>query len=290
MVAFTPYTHRLNMIVERDFCRFISPVFFLFQLFGLFPIDITSTRKYKIKSLIWLYSFSLAIGTGITGIFFFRNRIKMCNVYVNVAVDQTMLLSALLAHVVVCCEVFGTIPKHVDLCQRFQMVLKVFHKRLAFSVNLDSMRRQSVFRSWTSFLAIVFSITLSVMLMNESARMEFQWIFLSGCVTQLRLIQFTMYVQFVNDLLGQLKLELVRIAAADSGCKKRCTALRECMDIYSMISEIVQILNAIFGWSLIAILIHNLCAITNSSYWTVYNLYYMQRNRLNFCEYTRSKN
>lgn len=234
--------------------------------------------------MIWLYTFGIAIATGITGVFYVRDRIKMCNIYVNVAIDQTMWLSALVAHAITCVEVCSTIPRQVVLIERIQNAMEEISKSLAIGMNLGLLRREMIVRSWASFLAIVFSIALSFMVMSESARLDFRWMSLSGTITQLRLLQVTIYVHIVNDFLGRVRLELVRIGSIP-GTQKRCVALEECKLIYSKISDIVQLVNAVFGWSLIAILTQHTSAITNSLYWTVYNVYYMQRFKLNLCEF-----
>lgn len=269
---------------ERDISfRFISPVLILFQIAGLCPVDIKSKRKSKSNHLIWLYSFGIALASAINGYFFIRNQVRTTDVYVNVAIDQAMWLSAFVAHAIICFEVFATIPRHVQIFQRVQNVLQVFNKRLTNGINLGLLRQKYVIGNWTSFLAIVFGVALSLMVIDENALKDCKWVILSGTCIMLRLLQVTTYVNFVKELLDQLRLELVRIGT-DSGTIKRCSALDECMQIYSMINDIVKLLNSVFGWSLIAILTQNVSSMTNTSYWTVYNLYYMQRSRLNICK------
>lgn len=274
-----------KMIPERDLWRFITPIFFLFQLFGLFPIDIKSKRNRTTKVFLWIYSFGLAMVTAICGIFYVHNRIEMCNFYVNVAIDKAMWLCALVAHIITCIEVFATMPRHVKLLERIQTVMEEFSKRRSFGIDLNLLRQRLVFRNWSSFFAIVFSVALIGMVSEDTARVDFRWTAMSSCIIQLRLLQVTMYVHIANDLLGQLKKKLVRIGS-QSGRRTRCNAIVECIQIYTMIGDIVGQLNAVFGWSLIAILLQNVSAITNASYWTVYNLYYMQRYEVNLCECT----
>lgn len=278
------------MLAEQGVRRFISPVFFIFQLFGLYPIDITSRRHSCFNRMLWFYSLGLAITTAIAGFFYIQTRLQICNVNVNVAIDQTMWMFALVAHVIICLEVFATIPKHRDIMQRFQNIVKVLDEHeLTQTFDLAGLRRKCVFRSWASFLCITFNAAMAVLVMSKSARVDFRWIVLSGCVIHLRLLQVTTYVHFVNELLRQLQSEVAAVANIH-GSNMRCMALDNCKKIYSMVGEIVLLLNAGFGWSLIAILTQNMSGVTNVAYWTVYNVYYVQQGRLFLCKSVKRTN
>lgn len=271
------------MLTLRGFYRCVSPIFHLFQLFGLFPIDLTSKYNSRANQLIRFYSVVLAIITLIVAVFIFRFRLKVSNVHVNVLIDQAMWMAMCVAHFVTCIEVLVTMPRQVHFVRNMHLVTQIFSRRLMRNLDVEAIRRVCVCCSWISFMTIVFVISVSVLVISETSWMDFRWIALSWCAIQVRLIQVTTYVRFVNALLNELALELVRIRTiVDTG--KRCSMLEDCMQIYSVLGDSVTQVNALFGWSVMAIFAQNLCGITNTCYWIVYNVYYMQRFTLSVCK------
>lgn len=271
------------MSMLRGFYRHILPVFVLFQLMGLFPIHLSSKNNSRASQLIWFYTLAMAItSVAIVG-YLFWFRIQLTNVPVNLLIDQTMWISICISHSITCLEVFVTMPLQVQYVRNIYLVTKIFSRRLMRDNNVGALWRKCVYCSWVNFMTIVFVITVSLMVASDESWNDFRWIAFAWCAIQVRLVQVTTYVRIVNELLKELALELRRIKTIADPVK-RCSRISDCKVIYSVIGDSVNQVNGMFGWSIMAIFTQNLCGITNTCYWIVYNVYYMQRFQLSVCE------
>lgn len=265
---------------RRDFIRFWSGAFVLFQIFCITSIDLNVPRiKWSPRLiLITVWHSCISIALLCITIYVFRFLIpSIIRFELNILLDIMLIVSMLLTNFVCLVESLILRSNQMQIVTDVERISDIFETQLNVRVDFKRLRRRLVYKCWATYL-ISFSITATTIgLSFEEFIGDWLIIFYSFQLILMRKIQMTFYVDLMVEMMLHLRLVLVDVGRNEEG--KTLRTLLWIKFIYSRLVKIVALVNRTFGWSMMVIMLQNILDLLNCIYWMLIYIYVVKSKR-----------
>lgn len=260
-----------------QFTRFWSPVLYLFQLFGY------ATYISRPSTNNCLHIRRLAIAAIITaivllfGIYMLRTQISFHgDLQLNDLTDRSVFITVIVAHVTSLVEALVVYHKGTT---HFQQMYEIIKETSCAARFVETVRRGvcTTFRRKNSLqlatVAVVMCVGITVTGFNTW--LYFRWILISEIAICVRLMEVSMQVEMLAELIGNLERTIVcEIACVDAervvDTRFRCARLQKISGIYDSIFRLSETIGTMYEWSVFAILVYVINGMINTTFWLCY--------------------
>lgn len=202
-------------------------------------------------------------------------------------IANSSFLLIMLVQLVISFESFFKSEAQVQIIQKFSLVDKLFFRKLDLNIVYRKERREIFVRNML-LISMILSIKVILWWYTRFVKPVLSFLYCtmySSWIMRLRWIQVLLFVSLVRNRLFLINKELVNIQNTTNvpienqdkfsssilivNSLKRCNYERliHLKQIYGKLYEINELINAIFGWSYLVIVIQNFFDFTSNCYW-----------------------
>lgn len=261
------------MLTKTGFLRSMQSSHLLFQLFGLSTKLLTAKPNFLLAILLKCYVISITALILYTTVYKYMFEIIIYNTELSKLFDQILFLSICIAHLVTLTEVIFKSIKEATIVRNFyhiECMIDLFAAGSGIRINLDRIRSRYAWKGWSTFFIILF-VKINGMLPFILVAWRYQrFLLFSWTSLQIRMLQ----VNLVIDQLSDFTETLTKLLAGTTSAPKdqHVERVSTVADIYSCIRETNVLINETFSWSLVTIMLQYMIAMTNFTYWTMFNI------------------
>lgn len=257
------------------FFKQISNYIVFFIIFGLW----TTWRNSKYFWLLQIYSCTLIIAAFVLNFASVLMDEFSESLSLSSTISTLSLITILLTHLVIVIETPCKSIAQVLLIEKFTNVDRTFHTGLSVSIPYRKEMRK-LFSHTFLLISVVFITTTTIwansIYLHQTNNFMYSCMY-SSCIMRLRLIQVLFFVYLVRSRLIWINRELIDIRNVsdtnqfdNENVDDKLTVygrLIHFKQVYGELYEICQLINTIFGWSLLALFIQSFSDFTSNGYW-----------------------
>lgn len=263
----------------------------IFSMFGLWPIS-SSKLKYNVFLILFSLIHICFIFCMFWSAFYFNERRE--NHTLSMLVQFSFLISILIAHFAVILEALINRTAQMSLIEKISRIDWLLQNKFQLIVSYRKEKNVILIRLTTMIFILGFTRTILTFRLNNEHQMNNFWYqcTFSIWILRLRFIQVIFFVYMLRNRLrllrGKLKEFLItsnlyvknknrwrfyhdtsRVFVLDMSTAKRSLyeRLLNVKQIYGALHEICEIMNIIFGWSMLTIIAQSFFDFSASSYW-----------------------
>lgn len=253
---------------RRDFARFWSGAFVLFQIFCITSIDINVARIKWTPILILIAIWHLCSTTALICITIYVFNILIPSIIrfqLNILLDITLIVSVLLTHFVCLVESLILRSNQMRIVTDVEHISNILETQLNVPVDFKRLRRQLVFKCWATSLVSFAIMAVSILMFFMEFIRDWGIIYYSFHLILMRKIQMTFYIDVIVEMMLHVRIVLVEVGKNEEGNVLR--TLLWAKFIHRRLVKLVEIVNRTFGWSMMLILLQNILDLLNCIYW-----------------------
>lgn len=273
------------MLSRSKFHRRAAPVLLLFQLFGF----ATYAEPPHSARQCWrrrAYTFGVSVLLSALSVYALLTRITFHQIvgHVNVLSDQTVYMTILPAHLIALAESWHRRRSTLLL---FASVFDIAAALPAHSrVDFARINRRQLRLNWLQLVGVIGILVAGVLGSGWNSWLYFRWILAAEVLVNVRLMEVTMHVEVMAELLGGLERALLMVRRAEHhqaseqssdrrrGRRRRLsdcsTGLTAAAAIYGRCHRLAAVISECFGYSVLAIAVYVMNGMVNTSFWFGY--------------------
>lgn len=243
----------------------------LFQLFGF----ATYAEPPRSRRQCWrrrAYTAAVTVCLSALSVYALLTRITFHQIigHVNVLSDQTVYMTILPAHLIALAESWYRRRSTLLL---FASVFDIAAALPAHSaVDFGRINRRQLRLNWLQLVGVIGILVAGVLGSGWNSWLYFRWILAAEVLVNVRLMEVTMHVEVMAELLGGLERALLRVrAAGQQQSLSDCTAgVTVAAALYGSCHRLAAVISECFGYSVLAIAVYVMNGMVNTSFWFGY--------------------
>lgn len=234
----------------------------LFQLTGLAPFDLTTSRQSPRNILFQIYGILITMTLAYVTVNTMLMHLDAARGLFNNISGQSTIVTTLQAHLFTAIETLLFTNKQLLIINRIDDLFIEFETNTNHPVQLQRLSRRVSIKCWSVTVVIVCLKCISVSMSYTVEWKYYNRVFISWIVVHIRMIHVMVTVDILEEMLSNL-LKLLR--EPHNGPQ----SLQMAATIYAKIYTIHKMLNQTVGYSLAFIFLQNLFALIYCLFWLI---------------------
>lgn len=270
-----------SMLDHQQYKQRWTLVLLLFQLLGYTTHStVAGNRHQYIRRLVYPVVV-LVVMTALSVYVILTKVSPHVGLQINIIADETVYLSIMTAQSITLFESLCRRALSVSLFEEthaiaielWRVECTVHHDPAPITVDFVRICRRMLLKNWLQVIFSVVTLSVGCTLTGLQSWLYFRWILLTMIMMSVRLMECTMHVELIGELLGAVERIIASVHRARLQETDQRRILHGVIDAYSRIQAQAHRISVAFSWSLFAILVYAMNATVTAVFWFVFAMY-----------------